>query len=129
MNEESQVRGCYNFYLRQPGNGAGSPLNQTHSINEESQVRGCYNILFTPTRKQCRLPLKQTHNWQQLKTTCFCRDTGGKRTWWALRASLDTSYVKVIKLSHNQKRDGATERKVERSWLGKHTMHLVTIEN
>ena len=30
MNEESQVRGCYNFYLHQPGNSVGSPLNQTH---------------------------------------------------------------------------------------------------
>ena len=32
MNEESQVRGCYNitFYLHQPGNSVGSPLNQMH---------------------------------------------------------------------------------------------------
>ena len=30
MNEESQVRGCYNFHLHQPGNSVGSPLNQTH---------------------------------------------------------------------------------------------------
>ena len=32
MNEESQVKGCYNitFYLRQPGNSVGSPLNQMH---------------------------------------------------------------------------------------------------
>ena len=32
MNEESQVRGCYNitFYWHQPGNSVGSPLNQTH---------------------------------------------------------------------------------------------------
>ena len=30
MNEESQVRGCYNitFYLYQTGNSVGSPLNQ-----------------------------------------------------------------------------------------------------
>ena len=30
MNEESQFRGCYNitFYLHQPGNSVGSPLNQ-----------------------------------------------------------------------------------------------------
>ena len=28
MDEESQVRGCYNFYLytNQPGNSVGSPL-------------------------------------------------------------------------------------------------------
>ena len=33
MNEESQVRGCYNItsYLHQPGNSVGSPLNQTHT--------------------------------------------------------------------------------------------------
>ena len=30
MNEESQVRGCYNFYLHQPENSVGSPLNQMH---------------------------------------------------------------------------------------------------
>ena len=32
MDEESQVRGCYNimFYLHQPGNSVGSPLNQMH---------------------------------------------------------------------------------------------------
>ena len=30
MNEESQVRGCYNItvYLPQPGTSVGSPLNQ-----------------------------------------------------------------------------------------------------
>ena len=58
MNEESKVRGCYNitFYLCQQGNGAGSPLNQTHWCPGNSW------------------------HW---KTTCFCRDTGGKRTWRA----------------------------------------------
>ena len=31
MNEESQVRGCYNItVLHQPGNSVGSPLNQMH---------------------------------------------------------------------------------------------------
>ena len=32
MNEEAQVRGCYNipFFLHQPGNSVGSPLNQMH---------------------------------------------------------------------------------------------------
>ena len=30
MNEESQVRGCYNFYLQQPGNSVGSLLYQMH---------------------------------------------------------------------------------------------------
>ena len=30
MNEESQVSGCCNFYLHQPGNSVGSPLNQMH---------------------------------------------------------------------------------------------------
>ena len=30
MDEESQVRGCYNFYLHQTGNSVGSPLNQMH---------------------------------------------------------------------------------------------------
>ena len=32
MDEESQVRGCYNFYLytNQPGNIVGSPLMKTH---------------------------------------------------------------------------------------------------
>ena len=33
MNEEAQVRGCYNitlFCLHQPGNSVGSPLNQMH---------------------------------------------------------------------------------------------------
>ena len=30
MNEESQVRGCYNFCLHQVGNSVGSPLNQMH---------------------------------------------------------------------------------------------------
>ena len=30
MNEESQVRGCYNFQLHQPGSSVGSPLNQMH---------------------------------------------------------------------------------------------------
>ena len=49
MTEESQVRGCYNitFYLHQPGNSVGSPLNQMH-------------------RQQLEL----------LLTTCYCRDTG-----------------------------------------------------
>ena len=27
MNEESLVRGCNNFYLHQPGDRIGSPLN------------------------------------------------------------------------------------------------------
>ena len=49
MNEESQISGCYNFYLHQPGNSVGSPLNQMH-------------------RQQLEL------------MTCYCRDTGGKRT-------------------------------------------------
>ena len=30
MNEESQVRGCYNFYSHQPENSVGSPLNQMY---------------------------------------------------------------------------------------------------
>ena len=31
MNEESQASSCYNnFYLHQPGNSVGSPLNQMH---------------------------------------------------------------------------------------------------
>ena len=30
MNEESQISGCYKFYLHQPGNSVGSPLNQMH---------------------------------------------------------------------------------------------------
>ena len=29
---KSQVRGCYNFYLHQPGNSVGSPLNQIHRL-------------------------------------------------------------------------------------------------
>ena len=63
MNEESQVRGCCNitFYVHQPGNSVGSPLNQRH-------------------RQQLEL----------LLTTCYCRDTGGKRTRWARRTSFNT---------------------------------------
>ena len=30
MDEESQVRACYNFDLHQPENSVGSPLNQMH---------------------------------------------------------------------------------------------------
>ena len=33
MNEESQIRGCYNIpfiQLHHPGNSVGSPLNQMH---------------------------------------------------------------------------------------------------
>ena len=59
MNEESQVRGCYNnFYLHQPGNSVGPPLNQMH-------------------RQQLEL------------TTSYCRDTGGKRTLLAQRTSFN----------------------------------------
>ena len=52
MNEEPQVRGCYNFYLHtnQPGNSVGSPRWWKHE-----------------------------HQLQQ-QTNCLCRDTGGKGT-------------------------------------------------
>ena len=73
-------------------------------------------LLFTPTRKQCRL-FPESNTWvpsQQLKlTTCFCRDTGGKRMRWAQPASFDTSDVRAIKLSPSQKRERTTgEKKV-----------------
>ena len=61
MNEESQVRGC--FYLHPPGNSVGSPLNQMH-------------------RQQLELLLTVA--------TCYCRDTGGKRTRRAQRTSFHT---------------------------------------
>ena len=37
MDEESQVRGCcyITFYLHQPGNSVGSPLNQVHRQQNE----------------------------------------------------------------------------------------------
>ena len=53
MNEESEVRGCYNnFYLHQPGNGVGSL-----------------------TESEALVP------WQQLtlNNDLLHRDTGGKR--------------------------------------------------
>ena len=39
MNEESQVRGCYNitFYLHQPGNSVGSPLRWTPAATANKQ--------------------------------------------------------------------------------------------
>ena len=60
MNEESQVRGCYNItFICTPTRKQcmGSWGKQIGSMNEESQVGGCCNITFicTPTRKQCRL--------------------------------------------------------------------------
>ena len=38
MNEESQIRGCYNIpfiQLHHPGNSVGSPLNQMHRQQNE----------------------------------------------------------------------------------------------
>ena len=46
MNEESQVSGWCNFYLHQPGNSVGSPLNQTQpgnsylTLNDDLILRG-----------------------------------------------------------------------------------------
>ena len=57
---------------------------QVGSMDEELQVRGCYNITFNCTNQETGSPLNQMHG-QQLElllTTCYCRDTGGKRTLW-----------------------------------------------
>ena len=53
MDEELQVRGCYNITFNCTNQETGSPLNQMH-------------------RQQLEL----------LLTICYCRDTGGKRTLW-----------------------------------------------
>ena len=65
MNEESQVRGCYNI-----------------------------TFICTPTRKQCKCPLNEHTNTgrNSKQTTCLCRDTGGKGTLrlllsWCLMSS------------------------------------------
>ena len=83
------------------------------AINKKNSI-SITELLFTPTRKQCRLA-PESNTWvpsRQLKlTTCFCRDTGGKRTRRAQSASFDTSDVRAIKLLPNQKRERTTEKK------------------
>ena len=71
---------------------------QVGSMNEEPQVRGWYNITFicTPTNQETvsvRLsPVMKT--WTPAtsvnKTTCLCRDTGGKGTLPAQHTSFNT---------------------------------------
>ena len=101
MNQESQVRGCYNnFYLRQPGNRVGPQLNQMH-------------------RQQLEL------------ATSYCRDTGGKRTLLAQRTSfniLDNWGHKTPTQKKKKKieREKGQERKVKGSRPETHTMHSVT---
>ena len=51
MDEESQVRGCYNI-----------------------------TFIWTPTRKQCRLFTEMNTGRNSKQTTRLCRDTGGKGT-------------------------------------------------
>ena len=89
MNEESQVRGCYNitFYLHQPGNSVGSPLNQMH-------------------RQQLEL----------LLTTCYCKDTGGKRTRRARRTSFNTLDNWGHKTPTQSNKNKGQERKVKGPW-------------
>ena len=82
MNEESQVRGCYNFYLHQPGNNVGSPLNQMH-------------------RQQLELLLTDD---------LLLQGYWGKGTLPAQRTSFNTLDNWAIKLTSNQKGKGQ-ERK------------------
>ena len=57
---------------------------QVGSMDEELQVRGCYNITFNCSNQETGSPLNQMHGQklELLLTTCYCRDTGGKRTLW-----------------------------------------------
>ena len=85
MNEESQVRGCYNnFYLRQPGNRVGPPLNQMH-------------------RQQLEL------------ATSYCRDTGGKRTLLAQRTSFNILDNRGHKTPTQTKKQKTKNRKRKRT--------------
>ena len=85
MDEESQVRGCCNFYLHtnQPGNSVGSPLNEHMNTVRNSK-----------------------------QTTCFSRDTGRKGTLSAQRTGFNTLDNWGHKTpTHPIKKDKGQERK------------------
>ena len=76
-------------------------------MNEESQVRGCYNVTFIYTNQETVGSPLQSDTWaprQQLNTTHFCRDTGGKDACGPSAQVLTTSCFRAINLSPNQKK-------------------------
>ena len=91
-------------------------------MNEELEVRGCYNVTFicTPTRKQCRLSpesdtLAAAQNCYWL-STCYCRDTGGKRTQQAQRTHFNTLDNWGHKTPTQSKRIKDRKEKIKGSW-------------
>ena len=87
MNEESQVRGCYNnVYLHQPGNSVGSPLNQHMGVQT------------TAANKHA---------------ACLARDTVGKRTRRAQRTSFNTLDNRGHKTPIQSKKEKDRKEKIE----------------
>ena len=118
------------FFLWNPhkqlvGEWDGEWGKQVGSMNEESKVRCCYNITFICTHQEnVGSPLNQMHR-QQLKlllTTCYCRDTGGKRMRWAQCTSFNTLDNWGHKTPTQSKRKKDKKEQVK----GSHTIHSVT---
>ena len=96
MNEESQVRCCYNILFHQPGNSVGSPLNQMH-------------------RQQLELTddlLLQGH-WRK-------EDAAAQRTRFNTLDNWGHNTPTPSKRKRNRK------EKVKGSWPRTHTIHSVT---
>ena len=90
----SSRKPCWNLNPN-VGKWGGKWRKQFGSMNEESQVRGGYNITFICTNQETVWALSwircigSSSNYYYL-TTCYCRDTGGKRTRRAQRTSFNT---------------------------------------
>ena len=103
------------YLLIYVGERCGEWGKQLGSINEVTSQRLLrYNITFICPQPGNSVgpPLNQMHR-QQLKlllTTCYYRDTGGKRTRRARRTSFNTLHNWAIKHLPNQKEKGQ-ERK------------------
>ena len=87
MNEESQVRGCYNI-----------------------------TFFSTPTRKQCRLSPELNTGPNSKQTACLCRDTGGKRELPTQPTSFNTLDNWGHKTPTQSKRKRNWKEKVKGSW-------------
>ena len=107
MNEESQVRGCYNitFYLHQPGNSVGSPLNQMHRQQLE--------LILTDDL------LLQGHWWKEDAAGPFCFTSTEAR--WLVRGG--------DRWGRGRKSEGSTadtaRKRPERPWTAARTMEVL----
>ena len=118
MNEESQVRGCYNFYLHQPGNSVGSPLRGIMQGFVWKFFYALYKFSFIHSVTRRTGAQATAHTKRRPASAGTLGDRGrGEPSAQVLTLQI----IRVVKLPPNQKRERTTGKKWFKGHIPGHT--------